>query len=77
MDDLRTINIHGCKEEFVAKSFRVGDGVTLAIDEGDNRYILRYNEGIIDSSATSILSVAQMRNYGVNVEDKPIIYGGK
>ena len=46
---------------------------TLAIDEDDSRYILRYKEGIIDPSVTSILSVAQMRNYSVNVEDKPMI----
>ena len=28
-DDLRTINIHGWKKEFVAIGFNIGDGTTL------------------------------------------------
>ena len=47
------------------------------MDENDNKYILRYNKGIIDPTSNSILSVAQMRNYLVNVEDNPLVYGGK
>ena len=76
-DDMRKINVYGCRAEFVAKGLRIGDGITLATDKDNNKILIRYNEGIIDPNGKSILSVAQMRNYQVGVEDKPCCYGGR
>ena len=76
-DDLRKINVYGCREEFVAKGLRIGDGITLATNKEGGKFLIRYNKGIINPHGKSILSVAQMRNYQVDVDDKPHSYGGK
>ena len=76
-DSLRTINVYGCRDEFVTKGLKIGDGITLASDPSGEKFILRYNEGIIDPDGKSIFSVAQLRNHRIDVEDKPKVYGEK
>ena len=38
-DSLRTINVYGCRDEFVTKGLKIGDGITLASDpSGENSF---------------------------------------
>ena len=76
-DNFRTINVYGCRDEFVTKGLKVGDGITLVTDSSGEKFILRYNEGIIDQNGRSIFSVAQLRDHGMDVDDRPIKYGGR
>ena len=61
-DDLRKINVYGCREKFVAKGLRIGDGVTLATNKEGEKFFLRYNEGIIDPHGKSILQFQELAN---------------
>ena len=73
----RTVNVYGYDKTMVKKDLPIGEGITLATNEEGEKVLLRYNKGIINKGGKSILSVNQMRNHQVQVNDTAKVHGGE
>ncbi len=72
----RSVNVYGYDKSMVKKDLVIGEGITLATNANGDNVLLRVNEGIIHQDGKSILSVNQMRNYQVKVNDIAKVHGG-
>ena len=73
----RTVNVYGYDKSMVKKDLPIGEGITLATNKEGEKVLLRYNKGIINKDGKSILSVNQVRNHQVEVNNTAKIHGGK
>lgn len=71
------VNMIGYDNDMVKNNLQIGDGITLATNDSGNKVLLWFNEGIIHPEGKSILSVNQMREHYVEVNDIAKRYGGQ
>ena len=65
----RVVNVYGYDKSMVKKDLPIGEGITLATCANGEKMLLWFNEGIIHEDGKTILSVNQMRNHQVEVND--------
>ena len=74
----RTVTVVGYDKDTTATSdLKVGSGMTATdLPDGETIILEAHESVIMSESGTTLMSVEQMRNHGVIVEDKPHQHGG-